>query len=385
MFPRASLIVFLLGLAALTPLPAHAQTTTDPGLFYGFWKMQEPAGDECVVNVKRGGRASCFFIGSGSSEVTKGEWEIDGERLVITWETGYRDAFTRWGQGTLERKAYQPDQSLATAPAYTTRAVRLDPRTPGSLTVDSSSSDRTPSPPSFSNSTEPAASTPSAPMRNPFIGYWAVEQSPGLFFGLIGDGSERFYLFLDRNGQASVALREWGGDNTLRGRWEVSGGRAEITWPSGRKDALTKDDNGTFRLLTYGRKDSFADRPDERREARRCEPSEASQYFNSGDVRLLTMTDIRGIWVPRDPAIEDQRRIHILGWGNAQLESSTGTIITRGNWKLYNDHVVVSWNDGATDVMRSNLMFWIVDRFAVGEAITGTPTNSFRIDRLSGE
>jgi hypothetical protein len=385
---RFRLSLPLLALCVVPGLHLQAQSNVDPGPFYGFWQLQEPAGDQCVVNIKRGGRASSFFIGSASSKLTRGEWEIEGDRLVLTWESGYRDVFRNWGDGTLDRKAYRPDQSLDGPAAYETRAVRIDPRLPGSLVIPGerpdSSAPGSPSAPREPTVTTGSGAAPSVPMRNPFIGYWMVEQSPGRLFGLLGSAEDRFYLFLDRNGHASVALRNWDGNNAERGRWEFVNGRAQITWPTGRKDALMKEPNGTFRLLSFRRRDDFSARPDERREARQSTATEAAQYFNSGDVRLLTMTDIRGVWAPADPTFDDQRRIHIQGWGNARMETEdSGEVLKRGTWKLFNDHVVVTWEDGARDVLRNNLVFWTQERFGIGEPISGTPAHSVRVTKVS--
>lgn len=365
--------------------PLAAQSPGGSNTFYGSWQMQEPAGDQCVMIIKRGNRASSFYIGSASSNVIKGTWEIAGDTLIVTWESGYRDVLKPWSDGTLERKAFGPEQSLNGKPNYETRAVRLDKRVLGSLAVERDPADRAPTEPAGEATSAAGFEQPKVPMRNPYIGYWAVEQSPGLFFGLIGDSAERFFLFLDRNGQASVALRDWGGDNTLSGHWQLVDGEARITWPSGHKDALVKEPNGTFRLRSYRRKDTFAKKPNETREARQTTPTEAAQYFNSGDVRLLTMTDIRGLWAPTDPNQQDQHRVHILGWGNAQLEQpQSGEVITRGTWRLFNDHVVVTWQDGTTDVLRNNLRFWVRDRFPAGEPVTGTPVESYQVTRVEG-
>lgn len=373
-------LLLCLSLLAAAPAAVVTQAAT-PDDFYGFWQLQEPAGDKCVVNIKRAGRASCFFMGSASSKMAKGQWIIDGERLVVTWESNYRDVFSKGESGVMERQAFRPDQSLSGAPAYVTRADKLDPRLPGSLTIERDLN----GPPSGGPSVPPIeAPTNAPPLRNPFIGYWMVEQSPGLFFGLLGSGEDRFFLFLDRNGQASMALRKGYDDEALRGTWAFVDGQARITWPSQRKDALVKNPDGGFQLLTFGRKGSFNDRPNERREVRQSSANEASQYFNSGDVRLLTMTDIRGLWAPLDPNYGDQSRVNILGWGNALLETAeTGELISRGTWKLFNDHFVITWENGTTDVIRNNLRFWVRERFAANQPIAGAPLYSIRVTKIA--
>ncbi len=360
--------------------------TKDPGPFYGFWEMPEPAGDHCVVNVKRGGRVSCFWIGSAVSRVMKGEWRRTGDELTVTWETGHQDVFTRIGDNALNRDSYLPGQApKVDNPAFQARAVKVDPRLPGSLTVAGTT------PPASSADTAaesplespPPAATPTIPLRNPYVGYWEVEQNPGGFFGIGGSGMDRFYLQLGRNGRASVALRRWSGSNTAHGDWEIVNGEARITWPSGLKDALVEEDDGSFRLLSYSIKRDFGDRPDNRRQARSAPPNTAAQYFNAGDVRLLTMTDIRGTWAPVDPQlITAEPWIVVEGWGNAALRSPAGNVLKRGNWKLFNDRFVVTWEDGSKDLLRNDLQRWTRDQFPPGEPVTGTPSSSYTVNKM---
>ncbi len=381
-------------LLVLASLGVSGLSASSPSEFYGFWQSQEPAGDEVVINIKRAGRASAFWIGSGSNDLMKGRWELEGERLIISWESGYRDVLTLWDEGTSKREAYGPNGSLSGGPSYETRARRVDPRLPGSLAVDSGppsdapTADSSSAPDESASAVEPEAadrSAPEIPMRNPYVGYWMVEQSPGMLFGLMSSASDHFYIFLDRDGRASVALRRWGADNALRGSWELVDGEARITWPSGHKDVLVRTKDGEVRLRSLGRKDDFGDRGGEVRAAQRSNATEAAQYFNSGDVRLLTMTDIRGIWAAADPNADHQDKVHILGWGQAELRSDGGELRQRGSWKLFNDHVVVSWNDGSKDVLRNNLRYWQRERLAPGMSVGGSPVFTQRVIKIAGE
>ena len=380
------LSTFLLGAAS----PALAQSR-DPGSFYGFWQMQEPAGDQCVVNVKRGGRVSCFWTGSASSEVVKGRWTKEADQLIIAWESGYHDILTPIGDGALNRQAFQPGQDLDGPPAYETRAVRMDSRIPGSLTVDSSSpkEEEAPKPggPVIDNRSSLTQTRPpetSVPARNPFVGYWKVAQNSGGVFGIGGGSNEHFYLFLKRNGQATVSLRSWDGNKTDIGTWELVDGAAQITWPSGQKDALVARDGEEYQLLSFNRKRTFEDRPESRSKARSVSATEAAQYFNAADIRMLTMTNIRGVWAVADPSKRNGASIVIEGWGNAVRHGPGENGKTdRGTWKLFNDHVIMTWEDGSKDVLRNDFRYWMRESFAPGMPITVTPSQTQIVVRVS--
>lgn len=374
---------------AWTASAATEPETRDPGPFYGFWQMPEPAGDQLVVNIKRGGRASSFWIGSSASEMLTGTWVRNGEELTVHWASGHRDVFSRMGDAALVRNSYRAGQDLDEAPFFETRAVKIDSRIPGSLAVNSASSPQgtgsVAAPQSVPSTATPAETRAAGiALQNPFVGYWEIEQSPGGFFGFGARGTDRFYLHLERNGRAQVSLRRWTGDNSAHGRWEIVDGEARITWPSGLKDTLLETGDNEFKLESYSRNTEFEGKPEGRRAARSAPPAMAAQYFNAGDVRLLTMTDIRGTWAPIDAQlISEEPWVIIEGWGNASLQSSTGNNLKRGNWKLFNDHLVVTWEDGSKDLLRNNLQYWTRERFAPGEPVTGSPISVYRVTKIN--
>lgn len=373
---------WLLLIFGLTHLSLNALPDASPATFYGFWETQEEIGDKCILNIKRGGRASCFYAGSASTKITKGRWELIDDRLVITWETGYRDALSVDTASALKREVYNVGSELNHSPDYVAQAYRVDSRIPGSLTRSSpvaaeEAEEKQPAPFALAPpvTKDPAMQAPGGAMRNPFVGYWEVEQSPGGFFGLMTANADRFYLFLDRNGQASVSLRKTKSKDDTKGIWEYTGGSARITWPSGRKDILKKEPNG-FQLTSLRKRDDFDDKPESTREARQITAAEAARFFNAGDVRRITMTDLVGLWVAADPQSENIEVIRILGWGNAELLVD-GRVEKSGKWKILNDRSLITWADGTRDVLRDEFRWWTRSSYSPNQDVGTAPLERF--------
>lgn len=366
---------------AQTGAPAEAAAQTqriDPGAFYGFWQVPEPAGDACIIIIKRGGRLSCFWTGSGSKKILQGSWIIDGERMIATWETNHIDILTKQGENAIERRVYEAGMPLSGEPLYVARGVRVDSRIPGSLTTRDTPQAASPDAPQ----SEPAPSAaPATPIVSPHVGFWKVAQPTG-FMGM-GRAEPHFYLRLDRGGRASIALRSWHAPASNEGEWQVDGDAIRIDWPDGRRDLLRPDASSqSAQISTYDPRRQLTDRPDDTRLAERVSPNEASRFFKAGAFERLTTTDIRGTWIPLDEQFKGQR-IEIEGWGNAyRYPSVNGDGADPGKWRLQDDRVVISWIDGSKDVLRIGLRTFIRDSFADGEAITGTPSRSMPVAKV---
>lgn len=370
---------FLIFSLLVLGLPAFAQTDEpvekmDPGPFYGFWEIQEPAGDKCVVIIKRGGRLSCFWAGTSTRSIQKGTWTRSGDQLTARWETGHIDIFSKMGDNAVERRSYEPGSTLMEEPYLTIRGVRVDSRVPGSLTIKSDEprvrEEEIPDP----------QQAPAIPMRNAFIGFWKVKQSTGLFG--IGGGEPNFYLRLARSGDASVALRDWEGDQAVRGKWHTDGDRVIVTWPNNRRDVLFQNPGGGYSLGTYKPKDELTDKPRDPARAEKVPPNEAERYFDAGNFSRLTVVDIRGTWTPLEP--QGRREyISIEGWGNAYRSPSVtgGTGTDPGKWRLQNDRVVITWVDNSKDVIRLDFPNMVQESFAKDEPVTGTPYRTIMVKR----
>lgn len=319
---------------------------TDPGNFAGFWEFQEPAGDTFIMIVKRGGDISGFWSGAGTSRIIRGEWIIEDEQLIARWESDHQDLLEASGENSLRRRSYEPGVSLDSAPSHTSRGTRVDPRRPGSLTVNRDREMRE----SELGSAEDPHTAPSIPLRNAFTGFWRVRQSTG-FLGVGGAENPEFYLHLQRSGRAITALRGRGGEGHVSGRWRIDNEQAFVEWPDGSRDVLRDAGNGRFQLLHYRARDVASGRPNSSRNAEKIDPAEGMRYFQAGDFQLLTVSDIRGVWRPINE--DESEHIEIEGWGNAYRSKSGESGRTEsGNWRLMNDRVSITWVGGRRDVIR---------------------------------
>jgi hypothetical protein len=379
--PAALLALAATFLSFLSPLHAQqekAVETLDPGPFYGFWQIQEPAGDTCILIIKRGGRLSCFWAGTATRNIEKGTWERSGELLTARWQAGHIEVFKMMGENAIERSTYEQGESLGDKPAYTIRGVRIDSRIPGSLT------DKEAGPAPVREEVEDSSTRPEIPVNNPFTGYWLVDQSTGIFG--IGGGEPNFYLQLSRDGDAMVALRDWEGDEGVHGLWRIDGDKAIITWPNNRRDVLIPKEEGGYVLGTYKPKDELTDKPREVSKAQKVAFSEADRYFEAGEFDRMTVLDIRGTWVPRDTTGK-REYISIEGWGNAYRSPARagGSGTDPGKWRLESDRVEITWIDGSKDIIRIAFPDFMQDSFESNEPVTGTPSRSISVIRTANE
>jgi hypothetical protein len=350
----------------------------DPGPFYGFWEFQEPAGDKCILIIKRGGRLSCFWAGSATRAIEKGKWERTGETLTANWEAGHVDVYTMKGDNGLERATYNKGVSLLGEPSLTIRGVRIDSRIPGNLTIKPEGD------PIVREQPVEEEARPAIPVNSPFIGYWKVDQSTGIFG--IGGGEPNFYLKLTRNGDASVSLRKWEGDQGVRGKWRIDGNRAIVTWPNNRRDVLTKNDRGDHVLGNYKPKDKLTRKPRDPAKAEKVDAAEAERFFDAGGFARLTVVDIRGKWLPKDKP-DRSEYISIEGWGNAYRFPARdgGGGSDPGKWRLDNDKVLITWVDGSKSIIRIGFPTFIQDTLSTGQDFSDTPAQSIQVVRAVEE
>ncbi|MGC9450361.1 MAG: hypothetical protein ACP5I4_02850 [Oceanipulchritudo sp.] len=365
---------------SLSPASASEVTVerTDPGPFYGFWEFQEPAGDTCVVIIKRGGRISRFWAGTASRAIQKGSWERTETGLTARWEGDTVDVFRMLGDNAIERNSFGRDSSLPGEPDLTIRGVRVDSRIPGSLTVQQEG-DR----PAAEDTPVPRAA-PAIPVNNAYVGYWKIRQSKGLFG--MGRNEPHFFLQLSRSGEAACALRDWEGNKGLRGKWVIDGDRAIITWPNKRRDVLYPNTGVGYTLATYRPKDELDDKPQHRAVAVKVPAPEGQQYFVAGEFKRLTVLDIRGTWVPAESG-EKREYISIEGWGNAYRYPATdgGGGTDPGKWRLLDDRLVITWVDGSKDVIRVAYPTFIQESYSPEEPLTGKPDRSIEVIRSAEE
>ncbi len=365
-------------LLVLSVLGAPAAARSAASGFLGFWEIPEPAGDTAVVIIKRGGEISAFWTGSGASGIVQGRWTMEDPHLVARWDSGQTERYRLLGDNTILRQTFAPGADVDGPPTTEARGERVDPRLPGSLTVETER-------PRTRDTRLPESEVNALPLRNFYTGYWQVEQSTG-FLGVGGAQSPHFIINLLRGGTARVALRNWDGSNDQSGTWSVEDGRVVVKWPDGRRDIL-QERRDSHELLVFDRERRFPDRPASRRAAVKISAAEGMRYFDAGEFRMLTLENIRGRWVPIHPEADTDRFIEIAQWGRATRPPRTngGTEASNGQWRFMRDRVVIQWDDGSKDVLRIGQRSFVLDNFAPGDSLTGTPQRSTPVRRLAPE
>lgn len=370
-------MIWLFGMA-LAFSQESVEERIHPGTFYGFWEVPEPAGDSCIIIIKRGGRLSCFWTGISSSQIMKGTWIIQGSELIASWENNQVDVIRKVGENAIERRSFEPGQSIDSTPLYLTRGVRVDSRIPGSLTTDTEPSPEEESPAFAERSEEPSLGMA---LTTSFAGFWKVEQPTG-FMG-IGNSDPVFYLHLARNGKARNALRSWNPPESQEGVATSYQNGVIVEWSDGRRDLiLPKADGQTFEIQTFKPKKDLTASPDGVLVAEKVPPTEASRYFEAGGFSTLTATDIRGTWIPLTDDYPGHR-LEIEGWGNAyRYPALTGTSSDPGKWRLQNDKVIITWLDGSKDILRIGTRSFVRDSYLAEQLLTDTPFRSMRVTRV---
>lgn len=360
--------------------------------YRGFWLIRESAGDSCVINIKAGGGISAFWTGTKTNDIIKGKWTIEDNNLVARWESGLVEVFEFGGPSSLVRKSFQAGQPLTAQPIDEARATRLDPRQVGSLAAGGGAAPSGPAPASTGTESEspvigeeatpaaPAQPARPAPLQSNYVGYWEIPQSSGGFMGF-GGGSDHFYIFLSRSGEARTALRSWDESPGSTGRWHEENGHAYIEWSGGTKDILRQTSGGKLELATFNRKQGWSDKPRQTREAARSSTADAGRLFNAGEVQFLSVNDIRGRW---EPVMENTslKSIEIDGWGKAR-RTSPGAADMKGQWRLFSDYLVINWEDGSKDLLRPSARGFVREVYAPGVPLSSAPTNQEILIRTS--
>ncbi|MCC5839048.1 MAG: hypothetical protein JJT96_02905 [Opitutales bacterium] len=361
----------------LLPISLSARTS-DP--FIGFWEIEEAAGDTAVIIVKRGGRLSKFWSGSGSSELIQGRFTMEGSVLMAEWDSGLRERYTLVGETSINRETTGPRGEVRVD-----RGFRVDPRIPGSLTTGSRDVPRERERDADRLVMPTAESVPAdVALRSLYAGYWQIEQGTG-FLGMGGGQTPHFYLHLLRGGNARVALRNWDAPNDQTGEWVIDSDRVLITWADGRKDILRQRSDEQFEMVVFERARHFPDRPGGRRIANRVTAAEGMRYFDAAEFRMLNVSDIRGRWVPLADA-DSPEFLQIDQWGQAtRNRRGNDPAADTGQWRLLRDRVVINWGDGSREVLRSATRSFVIETFAPGTSLSGNPDSAREVRRASDE
>ncbi len=348
--------VFFAVVVALSPQlpgqdPPASGAALQPKELIGYWAVPEPGGDIFYIILKSGSQVTGFWSGSATNRMEKGSWEIAANKVLITWNDGYRDVLSRSENGFIKYNL-APDQTLDTEPDTVLTAFRINRRDVGQWRVQSADA-RAPA--------APAALTAESDrplMRNEFVGFWEIS----------GKRIDTFYLRLRRDGKAKSAYRDHRqAPKSIEGEWVLEGNEARITWDDTHHDMISNTEMG-YRLR------GFSSRSKLEAKAVKIETAHGQVLFSAGYTSLANIDRFEGIWEVSSK--EGNYFIEIKNWSQSTrywLEENEGFRQESGKWKLLSIGLMIVWEDGSKDVMRLTKKGMQKDSYPEGSSIAGVP------------
>jgi len=329
----------------------------DPNDLIGFWAFKDNTGDTFYLIVKKIGRASSFWSGEASNKIEKGEWVTDGNRIIITWPTGFRDVFARTGEDFF-KEAYLPGAPLDINPKSTLRAKRVSRNLVGSLVVDTPQGDS-----DITDNNQLLVDT-SFPSRSQYIGFWEININK----------NDNFYLFLKRGGSVEYANPSKREVEKKKGVWNENSEGAIITWEDNTGGKILQSAEGfTYEGIEKG--GIFGTNPINITFAKRITAEKAQDFFTFGKPRLTSGESFLGHWEVGD---ENAYRYFILieTWGKCtriKYNFDEGLLKVNGRWTLIKDGLQITFNDGYKDTIRLTDKGIEKATFSPESLITGIP------------
>ncbi len=329
----------------------------DPNDLIGFWAFKDNTGDTFYLIVKKVGRASSFWSGEASNKIEKGEWVTDGNRIIITWPTGFRDVFARTGEDFF-KEAYLPGAPLDINPKSTLRAKRVSRNLVGSLVVDTPQGDS-----DITDNNQLLVDT-SFPSRSQYIGFWEININK----------NDNFYLFLKRGGSVEYANPSKREVEKKKGVWNENSEGAIITWEDNTGGKILQSAEGfTYEGIEKG--GIFGTNPINITFAKRITAEKAQDFFTFGKPRLTSGESFLGHWEVGD---ENAYRYFILieTWGKCtriKYNFDEGLLKVNGRWTLIKDGLQITFNDGYKDTIRLTDKGIEKATFSPESLITGIP------------
>ena len=329
----------------------------DPNDLIGFWAFKDNTGDTFYLIVKKIGRASSFWSGEASNKIEKGEWVTDGNRIIITWPTGFRDVFARTGEDFF-KEAYLPGAPLDINPKSTLRAKRVSRNLVGSLVVDTPQGDS-----DITDNNQLLVDT-SFPSRSQYIGFWEININK----------NDNFYLFLKRGGSVEYANPSKREVEKKKGVWNENSEGAIIIWEDNTRGKILQSAEGfTYEGIEKG--GIFGTNPINITFAKRITAEKAQDFFTFGKPRLTSGESFLGHWEVGD---ENAYRYFILieTWGKCtriKYNFDEGLLKVNGRWTLIKDGLQITFNDGYKDTIRLTDKGIEKATFSPESLITGIP------------
>jgi len=329
----------------------------DPNDLIGFWAFKDNTGDTFYLIVKKAGRASSFWSGEASNKIEKGEWATDGNRIIITWPTGFRDVFARTGEDFF-KEAYLPGAPLDINPESTLRAKRVSRNVVGSLVVDTLQGD------SDITDNNQLLVDMSFPSRSQYIGFWEININK----------NDNFYLFLKRGGSVEYANPSKREVEKKKGIWNENSEGAIITWEDNTGGKILQSaEKFTYEGIEKG--SIFGTNPINITLAKKITAEEAQDFFTFGKPKLVSGESFLGHWEVGD---ENAYRYFILieTWGKCtriKYNFDEGLLKVNGRWTLIKDGLQITFNDGYKDTIRLTDKGIEKATFPPKSSITGIP------------
>ena len=329
----------------------------DPNDLVGFWAFKDNTGDTFYLIIKKAGRASSFWSGQAGNKIEKGAWVTDGDRIVVSWPTGFRDVFLKRGDDFF-KDAYLPGNPIDQKPESTLRAMRISRNLVGNLAVE------IPQDNSENTDYSQFSSDASLPSRSKYIGFWEIEKSE----------EDTFYLFLKRGGSAEYASPSRRDMDKKKGLWIENNGDAIITWEDNTQGKILHSLKG-YTYEGIEKEGIFGANTLDTVIAKRMEAEKAQDFFNFGKPKLASGESFIGHWEVGD--VNAYRYfIYIEFWGKTtriKYNFDEGLQKVPGRWTLIKDGLQITYNDGYKDTIRLTNKGIEKATFTPETAITGIP------------
>ena len=190
-FVFISLVSFLAAQNIQAQMPAEW-----PPEFIGVWKVKSEGHDPRYIVLRKNATCKTTFNIS-----TKGKWQYDPDQKEtrINWEDGWTDILLKQ-DGEYKNYGYSPSAGPGDKPKTKFKAVKVD--------------------------------------LNPFnyLGVWTVSSKDG----------RAYQVRINDDGTATTDK-----DGGLKGEWEISDKKIQISWHGAGKGFIVKDKNGFYKYEAY--------------------------------------------------------------------------------------------------------------------------------------
>lgn len=195
------------------PDPQNAPAIPLNNAFIGYWKVDQASGllsssePAFYLRLTRGGEAYVALRRWEGDQAVRGSWQVDGERVIVTWPNTRRDVLEPLPNGGYQLNSFRPRDKLSRSPRNTAKAEK----------VIAADAERYFDAGTFSRLTV-------VDIRGTWIPDEEIER--------------REYISIEGWGNAFRYPPAAGGDGNDPGKWRLLTDRVVITWVDGSKDVI---------------------------------------------------------------------------------------------------------------------------------------------------